>query len=84
MNETLEELVNKKSIEELRNLYILSLRDWANDDDKVKEIASQVLSKDELEDAPFYNRFIGVIDIVEMLVEKIKKLEKQNENSNSR
>jgi hypothetical protein len=69
----LTDKISKMSVEELRKMYKMILLDWANDDDKVKEIASQVLSKDELEDAPFYDRFIGVIDIVEMLVEKIRK-----------
>jgi hypothetical protein len=78
MSSEMEEHVSKIPIEELRRLYIFLLRDWAHDDDKVKEIASQVLSKAELEDAPFYDRFIGVVDIVEMLVEKIKKQNEYN------
>lgn len=77
-DESLEERVKRIPIEELRKAYISEIREWAYIDNEVKRIASQVLSQDDLDDAPFYDRFIGTIDIVEMLVEKIKKL-KQNE-----
>ena len=77
-----EELL--KRCQEFKSFYEMEIRDWADADDEVKRIASQVLSKDELDGAPFYDRFIGVIDVVEMLVKRIKELENKNENSNSR
>ena len=80
-DENLEERVKRIPIEELRKAYISEIMEWVYIDDEVKRIASQVLSKDELEDAPVYDRFIGAIEVVEILVEKIKKL--KNENSNT-
>lgn len=76
-DEYLDEYVKRIPIDELRKAYISEIKEWAYIDDEVKKIASQVLSQDELDDAPFYDRFIGTINIVEMLVEKIKKLKEK-------
>lgn len=70
-NQTLIDHVNNKSIEELRKLYILLLEDSVDDDTKIRQLAAEVLTDFEINGDSY--GVPTIVDIVELLVKKIKK-----------
>jgi hypothetical protein len=72
----LEESIRELSLNQLRKFYKGALEEWSETDTAVKGKASEVLTEAEMSDD--YS-FVGVEDIVDQLVKKIKDLKKEKE-----